>query len=214
MSTYEQFRAVAANWFAWGANGGASYNIIAWAPERQEFATKVVSIMSGSRKALAGARHYLFVPTWKEHAEGYGPTGRHNAQSLAFTAEDVGARQVFTFRMADGKDGEKLQGWLRLRVFDAIPDDEFSIDLNGRPIPLDKFSIIHLPEGESSGRTTRPFGVPEDGTFDWPPNLRFEISLEDCPPFRGDNELGLTLVKKSPANATTLVMEAVEVMVR
>jgi formylglycine-generating enzyme required for sulfatase activity len=214
MSTPEQFRAVAANWFAWGADGGAFYNIIAWPPERQEFAAEVISIMSDPRKALAGPRHYLYVPTWKDHAGGVGPTGRHNALSLAFTAKDAGVRQVFTFRMADGRNGEKLEGWLRLRVFDAIPEDEFSLDLNGTTIPLDKFSIVHLPDGEWSGRTSRPFGVPEDGTFDWPPNVRFEISLEHCPPFRGDNELGVTLVKKSPANATALVMEAVEVTVR
>jgi hypothetical protein len=44
--------------------------------------------------------------------------------------------------------------------------------------------------------------------------LRFEISLEDCPSFRGDNEFGVTLVKKSPDSGAKLVMEAVEVMVR
>jgi hypothetical protein len=56
--------------------------------------------------------------------------------------------------------------------------------------------------------------LPEDGTFDWPPNLRFEIDLADCPPFKGDNELGIVLVKKNPAGAGKLVMEALEVMVR
>jgi len=240
LGTLEQFRAVAANGFAWGATGGAFYNLWGWEPERQEFATAAIAIMSDPGKALAGPRHYLFVPIWKgflSHYErlkrygeewrkfvrpgdeegpgvGIGPTGRHNAQSLVFTSADVGARQTFTFRMADGKGGEKLQGWLRLRFFDATPDDTFSIDLNGKAIPLEKFSIVHLPGGELSGRTARPFGVPEDGTFDWPPNLRYEISLENCPPFRGDNEFGVTLVKKSRESGAKLVMEAVEVMVR
>ena len=79
--------------------------------------------MSDPQKALAGPRHYVYLPVWKDHMDGVGPTGRHNAQSLTFTAETVGQRQAFTFRMADGRNGEKLQGVLRLRIYDATPED-------------------------------------------------------------------------------------------
>ncbi len=217
VSTLEQYRALAANWFAWGAHGGASYNIIAWPQERQEFATEAIPILSGARKAMMGPRHYLFLPTWKD---GGGILGRFNAQSLSFHEGSAGGRQVFRFRMADGKDGRKLRGWLRLRVFDASPGDVFALDVNGIPVPNGRVRVEHFPDGERSKQPVRPFktsgnfGIPEDGTFDWPGNLRLEIALEHCPPFRGDNEIGVTLVKKTPANAKSRVMEAVEVMVR
>jgi len=217
VSTLEQYRALAANWFAWGAHGGASYNIIAWPPERQEFATKAVSILAGDQKAMLGPRHYLFLPTWKV---GGGILGRFNAQSLVFSEGNDNRRQVFHFRMADGKDGRKLRGWLRLRVFDASPGDVFALDVNGIPVPDGRVRVEYFPDGERSKQPVRPFktsgnfGVPEDGTFDWPQNLRLEIPLEHCPPLRGDNEIGVTLVKKSPDNPKTRVLETVEVMVR
>ena len=209
---------MAANWFGWGANGGAIYNIINWPPERQEFAKKVVSILSGGSKAMNGPRHYVFLPTWKEG--GYGPEGRFNAQSLSFHEGNTEGRQVFRFRMADGKDGRKLRGWLRLRVFDASPGDVFALDVNGVPIPDGRVRVEHFPNGERSKQPAQPFktsgnfGIPEDGTFDWPENLRLEIDLKYCPPLRGDNEIGVTLVRKSPSNAKKRVMEAVEVMVQ
>ena len=49
--------------------------------------------------------------------------------------------------------------------------------------------------------------------FEWPAGLCFEIPLADCPPFRGDSELGITLIKKDPAAQTDPVMEVLEVYV-
>ncbi|MFM7322222.1 MAG: SUMF1/EgtB/PvdO family nonheme iron enzyme [Armatimonadota bacterium] len=220
MSTPEQYRALASNWFAWGADGGATYNIINWPAERQRFAREMISILSGSPRALNGPRHYVFLPTWKDHAGGVAPTGRLNAQSLTFDPDGDGRRQVFRFRMADGKDGGKLRGWLRIRLYDAGPGDVFALDLNGRPVPQDRIQIRNFPDGEVTSRPVRSFktagnfGEPEDGTMDWQPNVRLEILLEDCPSFRGDNEIGLSWVKRDLANNKVRVMEALEVMVR
>ena len=44
------------------------------------------------------------------------------------------------------------------------------------------------------------------------PGQRFEISLADCPPFRGDNELGLTL-QSSTDGKQPPYMEELEIVV-
>lgn len=254
LSTADQFRAAAANWFAWGANGGSSYNMIAWSADSQPFYRDAVAIMSDAEKAFAGPRHYVFLPTWKDHltmsvrmkryatastdwtlergpgkpvrlsmgymqapgareiGQGTSPTGRFNSQCLEFSADDVGHRQTFHFRMADGRHGEALSGRLRLRIYGATPLDQFQIDLNGMLLPSDRIRIEYHPEGESAGRVNAP--PPDDGTIDFPANLRLEIDLADCPRFRGDNHLGITLTAKNPESSQRLEMEAVEIYVR
>jgi len=49
--------------------------------------------------------------------------------------------------------------------------------------------------------------------FTWPSNARFDVALEGCPPFAGDNELGITVASMAPGEARELVMEALEVRV-
>ncbi len=202
LDSLDKFRAVAHNFYSWGADGGSSFNVYLWGPEQQQFYTEAIAILASGELATAGPRHYIYVPTWKGHGGGVAPTGRHNAQMLTFGANTVGQRQPFTFRMADGRYGEALEGMLRFRIFDATPEDEFAVDLNGEAIASDKFQIEYQPEGE---QTSEPFR--------WPAGLCFEIPLADCPPFRGDNELGITLLKKDPAAQTDPVMEVLEVYV-
>jgi len=222
MRSLAQFRAAAHNFYTWGADGGSSFNMYMWPPLQQEFYTQVISIFSSAKEATAGPRYYIYLPIWKDHGGGVGPTGRHNAQSLTFNADTIGRRQAFTFRMADGRNGEKIDGTLRFRIYDATPQDEFEIDLNGEAIPAERFDIEYQPQGEQwdepTGEGTIPTGEQSElfeksVPFSWPPNLRFEIPLVDCPPFRGDNELGITLVKKNPAADKAPVMEALEVQV-
>ena len=107
-------------------------------------------------------------------------------------------------------------------IYDATPEDEFAIDLNGVPIALEKLDIEHQPQGEEwdepTGEGTLPTGEQSDlfknsDPFAWPANLRFRVALQDCPPFRGDNELGITLVKKRPGAEKDPLMEALEVRV-
>ena len=72
---------------------------------------------------------------------------------------------------------------------------------------------------EPQGEGYLPFSpdAPEiwkNGTpFKWQSNLRFEIDLAECPPFKGDNELGITLVEELPPSDQNPVMEVVEVTV-
>ena len=208
MRSLDEFRALARNIYAWGAAGGSCFNMYFWKPEHQELYTQAIAILSDPRKALAGPRHYIFLSP----GGGVEPTGRNKDQTLTFGADRVGRRQVFTFRMADGKNGEKLQGVLRFRIYGASPEDQFAIDLNGGAIAPGKLRIEHQPQGEVSEEPEGPVGQP-GGSFTWPANLRFEIALADCPPFRGDNELGMTLVKRNPTSEKAPVMEALEVCV-
>lgn len=210
--SFDQFRATAANWYAWGAAGGSCFNMYLWPAKDQQFYAEAIAILSCPKKAFAGPRHYVYLPAWKD-VTNFDPTGRHNAQTLTFGADTVGKRQEFTFRMADGRSGEKLRGQLRFRIYDGTTGDEFAVDLNGRPIPTRNFTIQYQPQGEEMGEPHGPIG--RSGTpFAWPSGLRFDLALADCPPLKGDNELGLTLVRRNPTAKQMPRMEAVEVSVR
>lgn len=204
-SSLDKFRAAARNFYSWGANGGSSFNVYLWEPEEQAFYAEAIAILSSTELATAGPRHYIYVPIWKGHGGGVAPTGRHNAQMLTFGANTLGQRQPFTFRMADGRYGKALEGTLRFRIYDATPEDEFAVDLNREQISVDKFNIEYQPEGDTSSLSGEPFW--------WPAGLCFEIPLADCPPFRGDNELGITLIEKDPAAQNDPIMEALEVYI-
>jgi len=184
---------------------------------KKAYITAAIGILSDPRQALAGPRRYVYLPVWQsaslpEHHGHRAPTGRYTAQRLVFSPETAGYRQAFHFRMADGRRGEKLEGVLRFRLYAALSTDGFAVDINGVPVHSSRLRITHLPQGE-------PFDTPRDGLclpgagFIWPPHLRVEIALADCPAFRGDNELGIRLKGLSPARTANPVMEALEVLV-
>jgi hypothetical protein len=102
---------------------------------------------------------------------------------------------VFPFRMADGRNGEGLSGGLTFWVFRLNANDELVVDINGKRV--DRAKINRLPTGKRRG------GLP---------GQRIEISLIDCPPFRGDNELGLVL-KSAPRDGQSPYMEELEIVV-
>ena len=76
--------------------------------------------------------------------------------------------------MSDGRGGETLSGTLAFRVFHCADDDVIDVDINGAAVSPDKIK-------RTMDRTEA------DLPWTW-----FEIALADCPPFCGDNELGLT----------------------
>ena len=222
MRSLDQFRATAANWYAWGASGGSCFNMYLWPPEQQRFYTSAIAIMSSPERAKTGPRHYIYLPVWKDHGDGVGPTGRFNCQGLTFGAGTVRKRQAFTFRMADGRNGEKLRGLVRFRIYDATLEDEFAIDLNGEAIHREKFRIEHQPNGDVWEEPSGPNDLPHVGEpevfkasvpFSWPANLCFEMPLADCPPFKGDNELGLCRKNTAAGITPAPRMEVLEVFV-
>ena len=78
--------------------------------------------------------------------------------------------------MADGRKGEELSGRGTFWVYRLEANDDLVVDINGKVV--DPKHIQRTAAGKRRG------GVP---------GQRIEIALADCPPFRGDNELGLTL---------------------
>ncbi len=128
--------------------------------------------------------------------EGGSPLGRTNSPVLTFAADQRGNRLTFPFRMADGRDGGKLEGTLTFWVYHLRNSDALTVDVNGRPVERTK--IQRFPTGQRRG------GLP---------GLRFEIPLADCAPFRGDNELGLTLTSPTDHQQPPY-MEELEITVR
>ena len=149
-----------------------------------------------------GARHYHFLPlykrdqvlprnyAWNENMKT--PTGAVRGQ-VAVLAK-LNERTVFSFRMADGRDGESLQGILRFPIHHTSNEDLFDVDINGAPV--DASTIRRTVDSESD-----------------PPRTRYEIALNDCPPFRGDNELGLIWRGRGTAIQDTPYMEELEIIV-
>lgn len=61
-----------------------------------------------------------------------------------------------------------------MRILQSSLKDEFDLDINGKPVSA---ALIRRRE------------VADDEL----PCVRHEVDLDQCPPFRGDNELGMTM---------------------
>jgi hypothetical protein len=85
--------------------------------------------------------------------------------------------------MADGREGGKLEGKMSIYINDATKPDRFMFDINGTAIPEDKVTRRYLS----------PVG--DDGLLN--SGIRYEVPLEGCPAFCGDNELGITWLEKN-----------------
>lgn len=194
--TESEARGAAANFFAWGADSISFWNVgihfggeVTATPEQRDRMQRWTGAVRTQADALAGPRTYRYLPMGKGissrkppsrnypwYDEGRSPLGHVNSPTLTFDQDSVGRRQVFPFRMADGRKGEELSGRVTYWVYLLDADDELHVDINGRPI--EPSFVRRVASGARRG------GVA---------GQRFEISLTDCPPLRGDNELGLTL---------------------
>lgn len=210
--TEPEARGAAANYYGWGADGISFWNVgihfgdqKTAAPEQRERIRKWTHAVVDPQRACSGPRKYHYLPMGKGMGgrkppvrnypwadEGKSPLGHTNSPVLRFGPEEVGKRLAFPFRMADGRDGGKLEGRLRFWVYHMTEADELTVDINGRPVPPSK--IRRIPAGEYRA------GLP---------GVRFEIALADCPPFRGENELGLTLQTEQKRNEVPYMEELI-----
>ena len=78
-------------------------------------------------------RNYKHVEAWRS------PLGSFKGPTLYFNEGEKGERLAFPFRMADGRDGEKLEGALRFRLLECTADDRWRFDLNG--VELDQADV-------------------------------------------------------------------------
>ncbi len=211
--TESEARGAAANYFVWGADSISYWNVgihfgneETATAEQQARMTRWTLAVRSKESVFAGPRTYRYLPMGKGisrrkpparnypwYDEGRSPLGHINSPVL--TLDELKKRRVFKFRMADGRNGEKLAGRMTFWVYHLTDKDELSLDINGRQV--DPSVVKRFPAG------TRRGGLR---------GQRFEISLVDCPAFRGDNELGLTL--KTIENKKPIpYMEELEVVV-
>ena len=210
--TPEEARADARNYYAWGADGISFWNICCnmgegtakfCGPEHRELFFSWMNEVVEPERCLSGPRLYHYLPLYKRekllprnypyNELNITPTGDFRAQVIAFEPATADARQAFTFRMADGRHGETLSGQLRFRFFHIGPGDEVDVDINGETVSARAITRDHQPQAD-------------------PPVTWFEMPLAQCPPFRGDNELGLTIKTRDASSTGTPYME--ELLVR
>jgi D-amino peptidase len=213
--TESEARGAAANYYTAGADSISFWNVgihfgseVTAAPPQQARIARWTQAVQSKASVFAGPRTYRYLPMGKGmssrkppirnypwYDEGRSPLGHVNSPILKFDKDHAGKRLVFPFRMADGRDGQKLAGRLTFWVYHLTDTDEMAVDINRRQV--DRAKINRFPAGKRRG------GLP---------GQRFEISLADCPPFRGDNELGLTL-KSGGNNKQPPYMEELEIVV-
>jgi hypothetical protein len=213
--TESEARGAAANYYAWGADSVSFWNVgihfggdVATALVQQARIARWTQAVKSREAVFAGPRTYRFLPMGKGmssrkppvrnypwYEEGRSPLGHVNSPVLTFDNDHTGKRLAFPFRMADGRNGEELNGRLTFWVYYLADTDEMTVDINGQLI--DRAKITRFRAGKRRG------GLP---------GQRFEISLADCPSFRGDNELGLTL-KRPVDGEQPPYMEELEIVV-
>ena len=219
MLTVPEARACAANYYAWGAQGISYWNVNCHMgpegsaktayPKYWEQMWAWMKAVADPQNVYEGPRSYHYLPLSKDHylqgvesrnrpwfAKGLSPLGAKKLQPLEFSKDDRGRTKLYPFRMADGRNGEKLEGTLRFWFYHITSQDDVTVAINGKEI--DSSKIRKYPAGEFRK------GLP---------GVRFEIDLKDCPPFRGNNELGLTL-KTLPEGNEIPLMEELEVFVK
>ncbi len=213
--TESEARGAAANYYTWGADSISFWNVgihfggeVTATPEQRARMKRWTHAVRSKESVYEGARTYRYLPMGKGissrrpparnypwYDEGRSPLGHVMSPTLTFDRESIGKRLAFPFRMADGRNGETLSGRLTFWVYRLDTDDKLLVDINGQRV--EQSLIRQVTSGERRG------GVP---------GQRFEISLGDCPAFRGDNELGLTL-STAPGDGQPPWMEELEIVV-
>ncbi len=215
--TPEEARGAAANIYGFGADGIGLWNICcnmgdrhkagATGPDRGKFQQDMMDWIAAvaSPEAVESApRCYHFLPIYKKETlpvRNYpvnglytGPTGSL-CQIVHFYPNSRCYRQVYRFRMADGRHGEKLVGRLRLRILSSTLDDAFALDINRVAIDGERIQCTFEDDEEL-------------------PAVWYEVELAHCPPFAGDNELGMTLTEYGRRDGVAVpYMEELEITV-
>ena len=122
--------------------------------------------------------------------------GAFKGKTLYFNEGLRGTRQVYPFRMADGRGEGPLSGTFRFRIIHGMDEDRFDTDINGATVaPQHVQRTVHAHDPEMS--------------WTWA-----EIDLGDCPPFRFDNELGITWRSDTAGRAEVPYLEEVDILVQ
>jgi hypothetical protein len=199
----EQIRGLLRNYRSWGADGVYTFNFCCETIDNPEFVKRVHTVIrEDAEKAQNQSASYLYLPIWRSEKSpsGIDQTGR----TLRFGSGELGQRQVFRFRIADGLEQKVIAGRMRFRVYNLHDDDLLQIDLNG----------MIIADAACIERRKTNIHVAADRRYPGmhiPPHIAFEFDLAKCPPMFGDNEMGLTLLKRNPIIDNDCMMEALEI---
>ena len=213
----EMTRAAAHNYYTWGADGLHFYNL-----HRSNFAIPISSqddihdptgeqahkgmydraILQEIRDPATLAsrnRHYVFLPHYAPGTDAIRPDARMDVVILA--ASELNRRQVFPFRIAEDFKDARAKFSLRFKAVNQTFDDQIEVDLNGTSLPMRKLNRIYHWRGVSE------WGV-------LPPFYLYEAVLTSPPAKKGDNELGVKLLKrKQELEKVDIYIQDVEVVV-
>ncbi|MBT3606439.1 MAG: family 10 glycosylhydrolase [Candidatus Latescibacteria bacterium] len=196
-------RGLLRNFYTWGADGIYSFNFCCETIDNPSYVKRVHDILQLDQESIwLGDASYFYLPIWRKEQSPSRADQRW--RTLRFGVEDIGQRQCFLFRMADGCEGQVLKGRLRFRVYNLHERDVLQIDLNGVVVSQDAI-VARRKTNIHVAADTRYQGMHV------PPHIAYEIDLMKCPPFCGENALGVTVVSRVGDIDSGCMMEAVEV---
>ena len=217
LNTPEEARGSAYNYYAAGAQGIGFWNTPnncnpygSRQPNNHNQWERMLSWMRevyDPERIEAGARRYHYIPIYKDDWTSVGANykyresgrsmhGAFKGKTLYFNEGLRGTRQVYPFRMADGRRGGPLRGTFRFRIIHGTADDRFDTDINGATVAARHVKrTVHAHDPEMS--------------WTWA-----EVDLGDCPPFRFDNELGITWRSDTAGRAEVPYLEEVDILVQ
>ena len=189
-----EFKAMAANGLAAGADGLHSFNLCCEFPGRKDDMCEALAAMAQPDTIYEGPRHYQYFPS----DPGETVTGANLRQTLRFAKPNE--PQTFRFQMADGARRGPISGRMAWRIYNAAPRDRWRFDLNGREVPADDVRT-----------QARYAGHPVRVGAQLNPHMYFETDLERLPSLSFRNELQMTPVYMEDAVTGERVMEVLEV---
>jgi hypothetical protein len=94
----------------------------------------------------------------------------------------------------------QVKAILRFKIVNMTMADVLEIDINGTPIPMERFIRTHWGRGRSYGRGR-----------DLPPWYQFELPFTSPPGRYGDNEIGFRVIGTASRINFDMTVEEVEV---
>lgn len=191
-----EFKALAANGFAAGADGLHCFNLCCEFPGRKDEMCEVLTAIAKPETIYTGLRHYQYFPS----DSGETVTGANHRQTLRFSK--LNEPQAFHFQMADGERKDQISTRLAWRIYNAAPTDQWQFRLNGQLVAMDKV--------QTEARYT---GHPIRVGARLLPHVYFEMCFESTSLLSFKNVLEITPVHIEDAVEEERSMEVLEVWV-
>ena len=198
----EHMRGLMRNYYERGGDGVYSFNFCCETIDNADWVrtTHDVVVESTTDRDRKDAS-YFFLPIWRRDQSLSG--GDQSWRTVRIQRGDSD-RAAFRFRMADGRDGQPLDGRLRFRVYNLHDSERLDLDLHNIPISPD--AILERRKTNIHVAAERRYPG-----MHIPPHIAYELDLAACPPFRGDNELGFTFSGPDPSIEGLIMIEALEI---